>query len=60
MTAKRKQNRIIGTETFAAITAVEGLVLSRAATKRLAEANTEKLDPEQRRAKALKAYQIDE
>lgn len=45
---------VLGRKTFAAITAVEGLKLSVAGERRLAE--TGMLTPDQRRAEVIRAY----
>jgi hypothetical protein len=51
-----RQSRVIGAQAFAAITAVEGLRLSAAGEKRLAQLRTSNLTPKQRRAEVLRAY----
>jgi hypothetical protein len=46
----------LGDKTFAAISAVEGLKLSRTSTKRLNTLKQKKLTPAQKRAEVLRAY----
>ena len=56
----KKRNRHdaqrLGSEAFAAITAVEGLALSNAGRRRLADMMARKLSPDRQRAEVLKAY----
>jgi hypothetical protein len=53
MTAK---SRTLGDRTFAAITAVEGLSLSKASSKRLTGMRQRKLSPGEQRAEVIRAY----
>jgi hypothetical protein len=48
---------VLGPKRFAAITAVEGLKLSAAATNRQREMDAQNLSPAQRRAEIIRAYQ---
>jgi len=63
MTDRRQKARsasaghVIGAGAFAAITAVEGLKLSPAAQRRIAEFRRKRMTPDERRAAVLKAYE---
>ena len=48
---------VLGQRTFAAITAVEGIGLSAASRKRLADLKKRKLSPDDLRAEIIRAYQ---
>lgn len=50
------ETRILGTRSFAAISAVEGLSLSHASKKRLAAVTRSKLSPQEQRLQIIKAY----
>ena len=52
----RHEARRLGSKAFAAITAVEGLALSNAGRRRLADMKARKLSPDRQRAEVLKAY----
>lgn len=52
----RSCTRVLGSKTFAAIAAVEGLRLSATSRKRLAVLKASDLSPEERRAEVLRAY----
>lgn len=47
---------VLGQRTFAAITAVEGISLSAASRKRLADLKKRKLSPDDQRAEVIRAY----
>lgn len=47
---------VLGPRTFAAITAVEGIGLSAASRKRLADMNKRKLSPDDQRSEVIRAY----
>jgi hypothetical protein len=49
-------DHVLGQRTFAAITAVEGISLSAASRKRLADMNKRKLSPDDQRAEVIRAY----
>jgi hypothetical protein len=49
-------DHLLGQRTFAAITAVEGISLSAASRKRLADMNKRKLSPDDQRAEVIRAY----
>jgi hypothetical protein len=51
-----RQSHVLGPRKFAAITAVEGLRLSREGKERLASTKADKLTPDQRRAEVIRAY----
>ena len=53
---RKPASRVIGTQAFAAITAVEGLHLSVEGKKRLAVLRASDLSPAQRRAEVVRAY----
>lgn len=48
---------VLGQRTFAAITAVEGIGLSPASRKRLADLKKRKLSPDDKRSEVIRAYQ---
>lgn len=48
---------ILSQQTFAAITAIEGISLSAASRKRLASMNKRKLSPDDQRTEVIQAYQ---
>jgi hypothetical protein len=50
------ENRILGNETFAAITAVEGIALGSASRARLASLRERRLSPSEQRAEVIRAY----
>lgn len=50
-------SHILGQRSFAAITAVEGINLSAASRKRLADLKKRKLSPDDQRAEIIRAYQ---
>lgn len=50
------EGRILGGETFAAITAVEGVSLSKVSSKRLEDLRKRKLSPGEQRAEVIRAY----
>ncbi len=50
-------SHVLGQRTFAAITAVEGISLSVASRKRLADLKKRKLSPDDQRAEVIRAYQ---
>jgi len=50
------EGRILGGETFAAITAVEGVSLSKSSATRLATLRKSKLSPGEQRAEVIRAY----
>lgn len=50
-------SHILGQRTFAAITAVEGINLSAASRKRLADLKKRKLSPDDQRAEIIRTYQ---
>lgn len=56
LTGLKPQARILGDRTFAAITAVEGIRLSRESKKRLATLKRERLSHDERRAEIIRAY----
>ena len=47
---------VLSQQTFAAITAVEGISLSAASRKRLADMNKRKLSPDDQRTEVIQAY----
>ncbi|MGY3488154.1 hypothetical protein ACVW1C_006037 [Bradyrhizobium sp. USDA 4011] len=47
---------VLGQRTFAAITAVEGISLSAASRKRLADMSKRKLSPDDQRSEVIRAY----
>ncbi|KWV54721.1 hypothetical protein AS156_07080 [Bradyrhizobium macuxiense] len=47
---------VLGQRTFAAITAVEGISLSAASRKRLADMSKRKLSPDDQRSEIIRAY----
>jgi len=47
---------VLGHRTFAAITAVEGIGLSAASRKRLADMQKRKLSPDDQRSEVIRAY----
>jgi hypothetical protein len=47
---------ILGQRTFAAITAVEGISLTQASRKRLADMKKRKLSPDDQRAEVIRVY----
>lgn len=49
-------SHVLGQRTFAAISAVEGISLSAASRKRLADMNKRKLSPDDQRAEVIRAY----
>jgi len=53
---QQRDANVLGFEAFRAITAVEGLHLSRESETRVRKLVSSKLTPEQRRAEVLKAY----
>ena len=54
--SKKQGARVLGTRTFAAITAVEGLRLSASSRRRLDMLKASSLSPEERRAEVLRTY----
>lgn len=50
------ENHVLGEQTFAAITAVEGISLSEASRKRLASMKKRKLTSEEQRSEIIRAY----
>ena len=54
--SERRDENILGFEAFRAITAVEGLHLSRESEARVRKLVSGKLTPAQRRAEVMKAY----
>lgn len=50
------ENHVLGDQTFAAITAVEGVRLSAASRKRLSDMNKRKLTTDQQRSEVIRAY----
>lgn len=50
------EKRVLGGETFAAITAVEGIKLSKASRMRLDQMQKRKLSPSEQRAEVIRAY----
>lgn len=50
------ESRTLGSKTFAAITAVEGLSISTASSKRLANMRKRKLSTGEQRAEVIRAY----
>lgn len=47
---------VLGERTFAAITAVEGISLTQASRKRLADMKKRKLSPDDQRSEVIRAY----
>ena len=54
--SKKHGARVLGTRTFAAITAVEGLRLSASSRRRLDMLKASSLSPGERRAEVLRTY----
>ncbi len=54
--SKNPGSRVLGTQTFAAITAVEGLRLSASSRRRLDMLKASSLSAEERRAEVLRTY----
>ena len=54
--SKKQRSRVLGTRTFAAITAVEGLRLSASSRRRLDMLKASPLSAEERRAEVLRTY----
>lgn len=50
------EGHVLGERTFAAITAVEGISLSRASRKRLASMKKRKLTSDEQRSEVVRAY----
>lgn len=48
--------RVLGDRTFAAISAVEGISLSKASLDRIASMRRRKLSPDEQRAEVVRAY----
>ena len=53
---KGARSKVVGSKAFSAITAVEGLRLSGASKKRLADLRRSAMSPDQRRAEVVRAY----
>lgn len=56
---KRAARKILGGDTFAAISAVEGLSLTPESKHRLERLKNSSLSPDQRRAEVIRAYMTD-